>query len=113
MGKGVRALWSHLSNDRFRTRAKATDCIDVSATRRALDREASWCANGQARRARVQKSVLLESERKIWVYTPRNYDAKTPGGYRLLVLFDGISYQNWIPAPTILDHLIHAGKFTP
>lgn len=28
----------------------------------------------------------------------------------LLVLFDGFSYLNWIPVPTILDNLIHAEK---
>jgi enterochelin esterase-like enzyme len=56
------------------------------------------------------KSTVLESDRKVWVYTPFPYDAKLSESYRLLVLFDGFSYQNWIPAPTILDNLIHAGK---
>jgi enterochelin esterase family protein len=31
----------------------------------------------------------------------------------LLVLFDGFSYQNWIPAPVVLDNLIHAEKISP
>jgi enterochelin esterase family protein len=56
------------------------------------------------------RSDLLGSERKIGVYTPPNYNDKAPDGYRLLVLFDGFSYQNWIPAPIILDNLIHARK---
>jgi enterochelin esterase-like enzyme len=56
------------------------------------------------------KSALLGSERKIWVYTPPDYADKAPDGYRLLVLFDGFVYQNLIPAPTILDNLIHARK---
>jgi enterochelin esterase-like enzyme len=59
------------------------------------------------------KSDQLASERKLWVYTPPYYSDKEPGGYGLLVLFDGFSYLHWIPAPTILDNLIHAGKMPP
>ena len=59
------------------------------------------------------KSTILGNERAIWVYTPPGYDAKTRGGYPLLVLFDGFSYQNWIPAPVVLDNLIHAEKISP
>jgi enterochelin esterase-like enzyme len=59
------------------------------------------------------KSAILESERSIWVYTPPNYSDQVEGGYRLLVLFDGYSYLNWIPTPTILDNLIHARQISP
>lgn len=58
-------------------------------------------------------SAILANERKIWVYTPPGYDGKTQGAYALLVLFDGFAYKNWIPTPTILDNLIHAGKVPP
>lgn len=61
----------------------------------------------------ILKSHALGSERKIWVYTPAGYDAKAVSGYPLLVLFDGFSYQQWIPAPTILDNLIYAQKIPP
>ena len=33
--------------------------------------------------------------------------------YGLLLLFDGFSYQHWIPTTTILDNLIHARKIPP
>ena len=59
------------------------------------------------------KSATLGNERKIWVYTPPGYDANAHDAYRLLVLFDGLQYQSWIPTPTILDNLIHAGKISP
>jgi enterochelin esterase-like enzyme len=61
----------------------------------------------------ILKSAVLGNERKIWVYTPSSYNDKASDGYRLLVLFDGFSYQNSIPVPTILDNLIHAGKVPP
>jgi hypothetical protein len=56
------------------------------------------------------KSVELGSQRKLWVYTPAHYNDKEPGGYRLVVLFDGFSYLHWIPIPTVLDNLLYAGK---
>ena len=59
------------------------------------------------------KSIQLGNQRKIWVYTPPHYNDKEAGGYELLVLFDGFSYLNWIPAPTILDNLIYAEKIPP
>jgi enterochelin esterase-like enzyme len=31
----------------------------------------------------------------------------------MLVLFDGFSYQHWIPAATILDILLHAHRIPP
>jgi len=58
------------------------------------------------------KSAILGTDRKIWVYTPVDYFAKAQP-YPLLLLFDGFNYQHWIPAPTILDNLIHAQKFPP
>jgi enterochelin esterase-like enzyme len=58
-------------------------------------------------------SAKLKGKRNIWVYTPPGYSDARDGGYGLLVLFDGFSYLNWIPAPTILDNLIHADEIPP
>jgi enterochelin esterase-like enzyme len=58
-------------------------------------------------------SKILASERTIWVYIPPGYYEKRPAPYRLLLLFDGFSYQHWIPAPTILDNLVHAQEIPP
>jgi enterochelin esterase-like enzyme len=52
-------------------------------------------------------------KRKVWVYTPPGYSAKTGEPYHLLISFDGDSYQKDIPAPTILDNLLAAGKIYP
>lgn len=52
-------------------------------------------------------------QRKIWVYTPPNYDAKSAEPYRLLISFDGEDYIKDIPAPVILDNLLAAGKIYP
>lgn len=51
--------------------------------------------------------------RKIAVYTPPHYNAADKTPYRLLILFDGPSYLSDIPAPTILDNLLAAGKIEP
>ena len=57
-------------------------------------------------------SQILDNERRVWVYTPADY---TTSGehYGLLLLFDGWSYLNLIPTPTILDNLIEARKISP
>jgi enterochelin esterase family protein len=52
-------------------------------------------------------------QRKIWVYTPPNYDPKAADGYRLLISFDGEDYIKGIPSPIILDNLLAAGKIYP
>ncbi len=58
------------------------------------------------------KSAILNNERSIWVYLPPNYQAKGKT-YALLILFDGQSYLDLVPTPTILDNLIAAGKIPP
>lgn len=58
-------------------------------------------------------SHILSGERRIWVYRPPGYQKKVSAPYPLLLLFDGFSYQQWIPAPTILDNLVHAQKIPP
>ena len=51
------------------------------------------------------KSLLLDNERTLWIYTPYGYGTgKTE--YGILILFDGGSYVTWVPTPTILDNLI-------
>lgn len=52
-------------------------------------------------------------ERKTWVYTPPGFDVKSAEDYRLLISFDGEDYLKDIPAPTILDNLLAAGKIYP
>lgn len=52
-------------------------------------------------------------DRKISVYTPPNYNTEAKAPYRLLICFDGPSYLSDIPAPTILDNLLAAGKIEP
>ncbi len=52
-------------------------------------------------------------ERKIWVYTPPGYQPKNASAYSLLVTFDGEDYLKDIPAPTILNNLLAAGKIAP
>jgi len=54
-----------------------------------------------------------KAKRKIWVYTPANYDKRSPDAYDLLISFDGQDYVNDIPSPTINDNLIAAGKIRP
>ena len=43
-------------------------------------------------------------QRRIWVYTPADYDAKTTA-YPLIVAFDGANYRDTMPLPWILDTL--------
>lgn len=55
-------------------------------------------------------------KRKVWVYTPPDYNPKAAAAaepYRLLISFDGEDYIKDIPAPTILDNLLAAGKIYP
>ncbi len=52
-------------------------------------------------------------KRKVWVYTPPGYDAKSAEPYRLIISFDGEDYVKDIPAPVILDNLLAAGKIYP
>jgi enterochelin esterase-like enzyme len=59
------------------------------------------------------ESSILARERKFSIYTPAGYSTKNPNSYALLLLFDGFSYQHWIPITTILDNLIHAQKIPP
>jgi enterochelin esterase family protein len=52
-------------------------------------------------------------KRRVWVYTPPNYDPKSSVPYKLLICFDGSSYLSEIPVPTILNNLLAAGEIWP
>ncbi len=55
------------------------------------------------------RSQILDNERRIWVYTPADYSEYSEP-YGLLLLFDGWTYIDLIPTPTILDNLVREGK---
>jgi enterochelin esterase-like enzyme len=57
-------------------------------------------------------SQILNNERRAWVYTPAGYD-KSDEPYRLLLLFDGWTYIDLIPTPTILDNLVRERMIPP
>ena len=59
------------------------------------------------------KSHALNSERKIWVYTPALYVFGKDLPYRLLIMMDGELYTGHVPTPVILDNLLAAGKVVP
>ncbi|GHO91934.1 hypothetical protein KSF_019820 [Reticulibacter mediterranei] len=57
-------------------------------------------------------SDILNNERRVWIYTPPGY-SPIDEPYSLFLVFDGLSYQDAVPTPTILDNLINAGKIPP
>jgi enterochelin esterase-like enzyme len=57
-------------------------------------------------------SRILGNERRVWLYSPPGYDPSGPP-YPLLLLFDGKSYIDLIPTPTILDNLLAEGRLPP
>src|SRR5262249_25008417 len=54
-----------------------------------------------------------ERARRLWVYTPPNYDHEESTPYRILICFDGVSYLGEIPVPTILNNLLAADEIWP
>jgi enterochelin esterase-like enzyme len=66
--------------------------------------------------ARLEGLTLFDSAyarpRKIWIYTPRDYDARRAVPYALVVAFDGDEYRDTMPLPLILDTL-SARKLIP
>jgi len=57
-------------------------------------------------------SAALGATRRIWVYTPPGYDAKTPD-CDLLLAFDGGEYLSAIPLHMMLDSLLVAKRIPP
>lgn len=68
-------------------------------------------------KGKVEMATLDDKEykrkRRVWVYTPPDYNQKSSAPYRLLICFDGLTYTSEIPLPTILDNLLAAGKIWP
>jgi enterochelin esterase family protein len=58
------------------------------------------------------KSVFLNNERDIAIYTPASYQ-RGNHPYDLLVLLDETTYKTQVPAPAILDNLIAEKKIAP
>jgi enterochelin esterase-like enzyme len=55
-------------------------------------------------------SKIYDRRRRVWVYTPSDYDPNRAEPYDLIVAFDGADYLDAIPLPMILDTLIAARK---
>lgn len=70
-------------------------------------------ATGKVEEFGVPTKFLQSGSRKVWVYTPADYDAKRQPGYDLIIAFDGDDYRETIPLPTILDNLAASGKVAP
>jgi enterochelin esterase family protein len=58
------------------------------------------------------RSERLKNQRTLSIYTPPGY-ASNGAGHDLVVLFDEATYLTAIPAATILDNLIAAGRIPP
>ena len=57
-------------------------------------------------------SKLLNNERRVWLYTPPDYDPEAEP-YPLLLIFDGFAYTHGISAPAVLDNLLADGLIPP
>jgi enterochelin esterase family protein len=68
-------------------------------------------------RGKVESFTLEDKvnkrSRRLWVYTPPGYNSNSKAPYNLLICFDGLSYKEDIPAPTILDNLLAADRVSP
>lgn len=58
------------------------------------------------------ESKIMGNTRRIWVYTPSEYDEKA-SPYNLLVLTDGFDYLSYLSANVVLDNLIHEKRIPP
>lgn len=67
--------------------------------------------------ARLRPLTIFDSAyhrpRQIWIYTPRDYDARRAQAYPLIVAFDGVEYRDTMPLPLILDTLTARGRIPP
>ncbi len=57
-------------------------------------------------------SKILKMKRKIWVYTPQDFN-KRGKLYHFLVIFDGKAFLEFTQTPTILDNLQAKNKIPP
>jgi enterochelin esterase-like enzyme len=71
-------------------------------------------ASAQTVAHRLEPVTLFDSvyqrPRRIWIYTPRDYDPSAAAPYPLLIAFDGTEYQDTIPLPLVLDTLLAAKR---
>lgn len=60
------------------------------------------------------RSEILNNERRVWIYTPADYESSDEL-YGLLLVFDGPAsiHSNLVPTPIILDNLLHKRKILP
>src|SRR5947209_12234121 len=80
-----------------------------------------WCACVAACAAtpsRVEERTIEDPvyhrARKLWVYTPVDYDSQRAAGYEFLLCFDGESYLSDLGSlQQILDRLTGEGKVRP
>lgn len=72
--------------------------------------------NKQVKKGNVKlsrfESKILGNTRRMWVYTPSEYDEKT-SPYNVLVLTDGFDYLSYLSANVVLDNLIHEKRIPP
>jgi enterochelin esterase family protein len=59
------------------------------------------------------KSEILGNERRIWIYTPPEYDPSREAPYPVLVAFDGGSALSMMPTQRMLDALTADGRIRP
>jgi enterochelin esterase family protein len=88
----------------------------VAAPKLDLPGAAGWAASRRgvpAGRVETQRlrSTILGNERRVWAYTPPGYADGAPCD--LLIMFDGSTYTQAIPAPVILNNLHAAGRIAP
>ena len=57
-------------------------------------------------------SNILNSKRKVWIYTPNNFDSNDKPMH-LLIVFDGKAFIEFTKAPQILDNLQAGNKIPP
>lgn len=92
-----------------------TACSQISGTASVTEdwtKERAGIQHGKVEALTIDET-RYNRKRKIWVYTPAGYDGKAAEPYRLVISFDGEDYIKDMPAPTILDNLIAAGKIYP
>ncbi|MGA8711233.1 MAG: alpha/beta hydrolase-fold protein [Thermoplasmata archaeon] len=54
----------------------------------------------------------LRGRHSVWVFLPPRFNSRG-APYNLLIAFDGIAYRDTVPAPTIVQNLVDAGRISP
>ena len=58
------------------------------------------------------RSRNLRGPHSVWVYRPPQFEPRRTR-YNLVIAFDGILYRDTVPAPTIVQNLVEAGRILP